>query len=197
MQRACIRPQPNTQLARPHGVSAYHPPLLPQSSPLLPCRRIVEGEDMPPCGERQTMLFSATFPKEIQRLAADFLHNYIFLTVGRVGSSTDLIAQHIEYVQGDQKRCAAQGAVGGSCGSAFCGLQGGFGLALLRLVLVCMCSCVCLAGAWTGDALGLAVLGLHTAPLTPSTPAPHLPRQGDAPGLRQHGGGPDAGVCGD
>ena len=67
-------------------------------------RRIVEGEDMPPCGTRQTMLFSATFPKEIQRLAADFLHDYIFLTVGRVGSSTDLIAQHVEYVTHDQKR---------------------------------------------------------------------------------------------
>ncbi|WIA22088.1 hypothetical protein OEZ85_004431 [Tetradesmus obliquus] len=67
-------------------------------------RRIVEGEDMPPTGQRQTMLFSATFPKEIQRLAADFLHDYIFLTVGRVGSSTDLIAQHVEYVQQDQKR---------------------------------------------------------------------------------------------
>jgi superfamily II DNA/RNA helicase len=25
---------------------------------------------MPPTGQRQTMLFSATFPKEIQRLAA-------------------------------------------------------------------------------------------------------------------------------
>lgn len=59
---------------------------------------------MPPAGHRQTMLFSATFPKEIQRLAADFLHDYIFLTVGRVGSSTDLIAQHIEYMQSDQKK---------------------------------------------------------------------------------------------
>ncbi len=36
----------------------------------IACRRIVEGEDMPPTGQRQTMLFSATFPKEIQRLAA-------------------------------------------------------------------------------------------------------------------------------
>jgi ATP-dependent RNA helicase DDX3X len=44
-------------------------------------RRIVDEEDMPRPGERQTLLFSATFPKEIQRLAADFLHNYIFLTV--------------------------------------------------------------------------------------------------------------------
>ena len=29
-------------------------------------RKIVEQMDMPPCGMRQTMLFSATFPKEIQ-----------------------------------------------------------------------------------------------------------------------------------
>ena len=53
-------------------------------------RRIVDGEDMPPVGQRQTMMFSATFPKEIQRLASDFLGNYIFLAVGRVGSSTAL-----------------------------------------------------------------------------------------------------------
>lgn len=31
-------------------------------------RRIVEQMDMPPAGERQTMLFSATFPREIQVL---------------------------------------------------------------------------------------------------------------------------------
>ena len=31
-------------------------------------RRIVEQEDMPPKGERQTLLFSATFPMEIQRM---------------------------------------------------------------------------------------------------------------------------------
>lgn len=29
-------------------------------------RRIVEQDTMPRCGERQTMMFSATFPKEIQ-----------------------------------------------------------------------------------------------------------------------------------
>ncbi|KAH0865311.1 hypothetical protein HID58_082522 [Brassica napus] len=54
-------------------------------------RKIVQQMDMPPPGVRQTMLFSATFPREIQRLASDFLSNYIFLAVGRVGSSTDLI----------------------------------------------------------------------------------------------------------
>lgn len=67
-------------------------------------RRIVEQENMPRSGDRQTLLFSATFPKEIQRLAADFMHNYIFLSVGRVGSSTDLIVQHIEYVAANDKR---------------------------------------------------------------------------------------------
>ena len=62
-------------------------------------RQIVEQRDMPPVGERQTMLFSATFPKEIQRMASDFLSNYIFLTVGRVGSSHTLITQTIEFLQ--------------------------------------------------------------------------------------------------
>ncbi|KAK1315312.1 DEAD-box ATP-dependent RNA helicase 37 [Acorus calamus] len=67
-------------------------------------RRIVEQMDMPPRGVRQTMLFSATFPKEIQRLASDFLANYIFLAVGRVGSSTDLIVQRVEFVHESDKR---------------------------------------------------------------------------------------------
>lgn len=67
-------------------------------------RKIVEQMDMPPSGERQTMLFSATFPREIQRLASDFLYNYIFLAVGRVGSSTDLIIQRVEFVHDSDKR---------------------------------------------------------------------------------------------
>ncbi|MED6145276.1 DEAD-box ATP-dependent RNA helicase 37 [Stylosanthes scabra] len=67
-------------------------------------RKIVEQMDMPPPGMRQTLLFSATFPKEIQRLASDFLSSYVFLAVGRVGSSTDLIAQRVEYVLESDKR---------------------------------------------------------------------------------------------
>ncbi|MBA0827405.1 hypothetical protein Goarm_012188 [Gossypium armourianum] len=67
-------------------------------------RKIVEQMDMPPPGTRQTMLFSATFPDDIQRLASDFLSDYIFLAVGRVGSSTDLIVQKVELVQEMDKR---------------------------------------------------------------------------------------------
>jgi ATP-dependent RNA helicase DDX3X len=48
---------------------------------------------MPVTGDRRTLMFSATFPKEIQRLAASFLNDYIFLAVGRVGSTTELVTQ--------------------------------------------------------------------------------------------------------
>jgi ATP-dependent RNA helicase DDX3X len=65
-------------------------------------RRIVEQEDMP--RERQTLMFSATFPDEIQRLAADFLYKYLFLRVGRIGSSTSLITQKVLYVEEPDKR---------------------------------------------------------------------------------------------
>lgn len=58
-------------------------------------RRIVEENKMPVKGERKTLMFSATFPKEIQILARDFLDNYIFLAVGRVGSTSTNITQKV------------------------------------------------------------------------------------------------------
>jgi len=67
-------------------------------------RRIVEGEDMPPTNGRQTLMFSATFPRDIQMLARDFLSDYIFLSVGRVGSTSENITQKIEYVEDPDKR---------------------------------------------------------------------------------------------
>ncbi|PVI01361.1 DEAD-domain-containing protein, partial [Periconia macrospinosa] len=67
-------------------------------------RRIVEGEDMPPTAARQTLMFSATFPRDIQMLARDFLKEYIFLSVGRVGSTSENITQKVEYVEDVDKR---------------------------------------------------------------------------------------------
>jgi ATP-dependent RNA helicase DDX3X len=66
-------------------------------------RRIVDGEDMPH-EDRQTLMFSATFPKDIQMLARDFLKEYVFLSVGRVGSTSENIVQRIEYVEEQDKR---------------------------------------------------------------------------------------------
>lgn len=67
-------------------------------------RRIVEQDTMPPKGIRQTMMFSATFPKEIQILARDFLEDYIFLAVGRVGSTSENITQKVVWVEEPDKR---------------------------------------------------------------------------------------------
>ena len=67
-------------------------------------RRIAEEEGMPPPGTRQTLMFSATFPKEIQQLAGDFLRDYVFLAVGRVGSTSEFITQRFEYAEDVDKR---------------------------------------------------------------------------------------------
>lgn len=67
-------------------------------------RRIVEGEDMPPPSKRQTLMFSATFPDNIQKLASDFMNQYVFLSVGRVGATSENITQMIELVRDEEKR---------------------------------------------------------------------------------------------
>lgn len=78
-------------------------------------RSIVDDFDLPPCPPpgtraeegsprgRQTIMFSATFPKEIQTLAKDFMHDYIYLAVGRVGSTNEFIRQRLLYAEEEQK----------------------------------------------------------------------------------------------
>ena len=45
---------------------------------------------------RQTLMFSATFPKSVRSLARDYMaDDYIFVRVGRVGSTTDNITQRV------------------------------------------------------------------------------------------------------
>jgi ATP-dependent RNA helicase DDX3X len=66
-------------------------------------RRIVQEEGMPSGDGRQTMMFSATFPHNIQRLASDFMREYVFLTVGRVGSASKDVTQTVEYVEENTK----------------------------------------------------------------------------------------------
>lgn len=67
-------------------------------------RKIVEEFGMVGKAERQTMMFSATFPHEIQQLASDFLKNdYIFLSVGVVGQAAQDVQQSVEYVHNRDK----------------------------------------------------------------------------------------------
>uniref|UniRef100_A0A8C9GHN7 RNA helicase n=1 Tax=Piliocolobus tephrosceles TaxID=591936 RepID=A0A8C9GHN7_9PRIM len=69
-------------------------------------RSIVNDFDMPGNDrdvKRQTIMFSATFKKEIQVLAREYLCNYTFLSVGKVGSTNEYIKQNLIYVEEDDK----------------------------------------------------------------------------------------------
>ena len=67
-------------------------------------RKLVETMGMPQKTSRQTLMFSATFPEEIQKLAADFLNDYLFVTVGRVGGANTDVTQNFFEVDRLQKR---------------------------------------------------------------------------------------------
>uniref|UniRef100_A0A452GTX4 RNA helicase n=1 Tax=Gopherus agassizii TaxID=38772 RepID=A0A452GTX4_9SAUR len=102
-------------------------------------RRIVEQDTMPPKGVRHTMMFSATFPKEIQMLARDFLDEYIFLAVGRVGSTSENITQKVVWVEESDKRSFLLdllNATGKDCLGEFQHSSNGSGKDSLTLVFV-------------------------------------------------------------
>ena len=60
--------------------------------------------DMPVAGARQTLLFSATLPREIQELGDQLLcKDYVFLTVGKLGKPANSIKQVVLQVHGTEK----------------------------------------------------------------------------------------------
>jgi len=61
-------------------------------------RHIVEQCDMTPKKSRHTMMFSATFPEDIQHLAHDFLNEEVFIRTG-VTATTELISQRVEFAK--------------------------------------------------------------------------------------------------
>ena len=66
-------------------------------------RGIVEGHTMNK--DRTTLMFSATFPREIRNLARDFLKpNHIFLKIGMIGGTTTDITQKVMWVDEPSKR---------------------------------------------------------------------------------------------
>uniref|UniRef100_A0A3P9KXK9 RNA helicase n=1 Tax=Oryzias latipes TaxID=8090 RepID=A0A3P9KXK9_ORYLA len=68
-------------------------------------RRLVGSPGMPSKEERQTLMFSATFPEDIQRLAADFLKvEYLFVAVGVVGGACTDVEQTFLQVTKFNKR---------------------------------------------------------------------------------------------
>lgn len=67
-------------------------------------REIIENKNMPLSNERLTVMFSATFPKQIQRLARDFLkRNYIQVAIGQIGSTSINIKQNVIWMNECEK----------------------------------------------------------------------------------------------
>lgn len=66
--------------------------------------KIMGNSLMPTAPERQTLMFSATFPDEIQKLAGKYLTNYDFIAIGVVGSACSDVVQQILEVPKRQKR---------------------------------------------------------------------------------------------
>jgi len=68
-------------------------------------RKLVGNADMPGKADRQALMFSATFPEDVQRLAQEILgDNYLFLVVGLVGGANMDIEQTVYNVDNQGKR---------------------------------------------------------------------------------------------
>merc|ERR1711872_70728 len=71
-------------------------------------QKMVEDPNMPkkaPEGERQTLMFSATFPDEVQESAQEFLaQDYLFVTIGLVGGACSDVRQEFHEVPKFEKR---------------------------------------------------------------------------------------------
>jgi len=67
-------------------------------------QKCVENPSMPEKTSRQTLMFSATFPDDIQQAAQEFLNDYLFLTVGLVGGACSDVEQTFYEVAKFDKR---------------------------------------------------------------------------------------------
>ncbi|KAK5239654.1 hypothetical protein LTR40_014358, partial [Exophiala xenobiotica] len=66
--------------------------------------KIMGGGDANEDGDHRYLLFSATFPKRLQKLAAKFLDaNHVHVSIGRTGSSHNNVKQHVLWVDQDKK----------------------------------------------------------------------------------------------
>ncbi|OPJ87130.1 putative ATP-dependent RNA helicase DDX4 [Patagioenas fasciata monilis] len=68
-------------------------------------KKLISYPSMTPKDQRQTLMFSATFPEEVQRLAREFLKtDYLFVVVGRVGGACSDVQQIVLQVPQYSKR---------------------------------------------------------------------------------------------
>ncbi|EOA80693.1 mRNA splicing protein prp28 [Exserohilum turcicum] len=53
---------------------------------------------------RQTMMYTATMPPALERIAKKYLRRPAIVTVGNVGEATETVEQRAEFIQGEEKR---------------------------------------------------------------------------------------------
>lgn len=53
---------------------------------------------------RQTMMYTATWPRAIERISERYLRNPAIVTIGSAGQATDRVEQRVEYIIGEAKR---------------------------------------------------------------------------------------------
>lgn len=58
-------------------------------------QNIMKNPTMVDRSKRQTLMFSATFPDDIQRLAGTYLNEYIFVTIGIIGGACSDVQQNV------------------------------------------------------------------------------------------------------
>jgi len=70
-------------------------------------KEIMLKRDMPERKNRQMVMFSATFPKKIQKLAEKFLkERFVFIRLGEAGKTTKCITQKIKWLEEADKKTA-------------------------------------------------------------------------------------------
>jgi ATP-dependent RNA helicase DDX3X len=67
-------------------------------------RRLIERSEMPTKEHRQTLMFSATFPMNVQELARNYMRDtYALVAIDQIGSANKCITQ--EFVEVSHQVC--------------------------------------------------------------------------------------------
>ena len=53
---------------------------------------------------RQTMMYTATMPSAVERIARKYLRRPAIVTIGNIGEAVDTVEQRVEFVSGEDKR---------------------------------------------------------------------------------------------
>lgn len=53
---------------------------------------------------RQTMMYTATMPPAVERIARKYLRRPAIVTIGNIGEAVDTVEQRVEFIQGEDKR---------------------------------------------------------------------------------------------